>query len=248
MRTDEVEAALAVAEDALARGQSLRGTGFWKAVGACRQDLALAERFGDRIGAIDRTAFERGVKIRVPLSVGVVVMLLGTLFGIVAVVVSVRAGSVPEFGLLSQKGIDLYALPRFVPVTFLVGFGALILCTHTLTHWLVGESFGIRFTHVFLGGPPPPRPGMKTDYATYLRASPRARAVMHASGAIVTKLVPFVLLRSSLQLYDKWPWLTWILLTVGVVQIATDILFSTKTSDWKKAIREWRAARFASTG
>ena len=32
----------------------------------------------------------------------------------------------------------------------------------------VGRLVGIRFTDYFIGGPPPPRPGLKTDYATYL--------------------------------------------------------------------------------
>jgi hypothetical protein len=101
----------------------------------------------------------------------------------------------------------------------------------------------MRFTHVFLGGPPPPRPGVKTDYASYLRVSPPKRALMHASGAVVSKIVPFALLSASLQLYDDWPWLTWVLLTVGVAQIVTDAFFSTKTSDWMKVRRELRAAR-----
>ena len=42
---------------------------------------------------------------------------------------------------------------------------------------------GIRWTDYFLGGPPPPRPGLKSDYGTYLRADPDSRAWMHASGA-----------------------------------------------------------------
>jgi hypothetical protein len=115
--------------------------------------------------------------------------------------------------------------------------------SHSLAHFVVGRLAGMRFTHVFLGGPPPPRPGVKTDYATYLGTPPRARAVMHASGAVVTKIVPFALLPASLRLYGDWPWLTWILLAVGVVSIVTDITLSTKTSDWMKVRRELRAGR-----
>jgi hypothetical protein len=84
---------------------------------------------------------------------------------------------------------------------------------------------------------------LKTDYATYLRASARARAAMHASGAVVTKLVPFALLPLSVQLYDGWPWLTWLMLLIGMVQIVTDVVLSTKVSDWKKVLRELRIAR-----
>lgn len=241
MRTDEVDAALAAAENALREGRSLGGTGFWTAVNATRQDLALAERFGDRIAAIDRAAFERGVKVRVPLAVGVVVLLFGTAVGIAAVIAALRAADVPAVEYLSRGGIDLYGVPGFVPVAFLVGFGAILVSTHTLAHWLVGESFGIRFTHLFLPRGKPP--GVKIDYASYLRAPPRARAVMHASGAVVSKLVPFTLLRASLQLYYGWPWLTWLMLAIGVFIITTDVVYSTKSSDWKKASREWRAAK-----
>jgi hypothetical protein len=35
-------------------------------------------------------------------------------------------------------------------------------------------------------------------------------------------------------------------LALGIVQIVTDVLFSTKSSDWKKFNRERRAARPAS--
>ena len=52
----------------------------------------------------------------------------------------------------------------------------------------------MRFTDYFMGGPPPPRPGLKMDLGTYLRADPRARAWMHASGAIATKIAPFAVL------------------------------------------------------
>jgi hypothetical protein len=47
----------------------------------------------------------------------------------------------------------------------------------------------------------------------------------------------------SLSLYRGWPWLTWILLVVGAVGIVTDVTLSTKLSDWKKVLRELRAAR-----
>jgi hypothetical protein len=66
---------------------------------------------------------------------------------------------------------------------------------------------------------------------------------MHASGAVVTKVVPFALLPLSIWLYEDWPWLTWLLIVVGMVQIVTDVLLSTKVSDWKKVRRELRAAR-----
>jgi hypothetical protein len=245
-----IDAALARAEEVVTNGRSLRGTRFWRAVERVKRDPALVERYADRIATIDRRAFENGVKLRLPAWVGLVGLTAMSLFGALAVAVARRActfcGITSSSALLtgrSNSGVDVYRWRGFVPIAFLVGFGALLIGTHCLAHWIVGRAVGIRFTHVFLGGPPPPRPGLKTDYATYLRASPRARALMHASGAVLTKLVPFALLPVSLALYDGWPWLTWILLFIGVVQIVTDVFLSTKVSDWKKVKRELRAAR-----
>lgn len=208
----DIDEALSRAEAALNAGGSLKGTGFWPAVDACRRERSLADTYADRIAVIDRRAFERGVRLRVPAVVGVVALTLASIVGIVLL---------------------RYAAGRDNIVTFVIGFGALLIGTHSLTHWFIGRLFGIRFTHVFLGGPPPPRPGVKTDYATYLRATPDQRAAMHASGAIVTKLIPFVLLPFA------WaPWLRWALIAVGIVQIITDVTLSTKSSDWKKVKRE----------
>ena len=243
MTNEQIEAALARAEEALAHGRSLKGAGFWPAVEAVKRDPAKIEAYADGIAAIDRRAFEQGVKLRISAPVGVGGLTLLTAVGILAVVVARRAvGSLPS-AILTSSGVDAYHWPGFVPIVFLVGLGSLIVGTHSLTHWIVGRLVGIRFTHVFLGGPPPPRPGLKTDYASYLRATPRERAAMHASGAIVTKIVPFALLPLSLSFSTDWPWLTWILIVIGVVQIATDVLLSTKVSDWKKVLRELRTAR-----
>jgi len=211
-REIEVEQALIAAEAALDAGRGLQGTGFWTAVDAMRRDRSLAERYADRAAAIDRRAFKRGVRMRLPRLVGTTALYLATASGIALLSVAVRRHNI---------------------IAFVIGFGALLIGSHSLTHFEVGRFVGIRFTHVFLGGPPPPRPGMKIDYASYLRASRAARVAMHASGAIVTKLIPFVLL--------PFAWTAWLriaLVVLGVVQIFTDIFLSTKVSDWKKVRRE----------
>ncbi len=221
MQPDDVDVALERAERALDEGRGLKGTGFWKAVDAARRDRSLAERYADRMARIDRAAFERGVRLRVPAAVGVLGLAAVSALGVFGVVVSGHAIH-PD---------------RFRIVAFLVGTGALIVGTHSLAHWIVGRALGIRFTHVFMGGPPPPRPGMKTDYASYLLVSSGARAAMHASGAVVTKVVPFALIPF---VPDVGGWLRWLLVIVGLVQIVTDVFLSTKVSDWKKVKRELR--------
>ena len=81
---------------------------------------------------------------------------------------------------------------------FLLGFGIILVTTHGLTHLAVGTLMGMRFTHWFVGKLTQPQPGVKLDYATYLRAPATSRAWMHASGAIVTKLMPFVFLGAAI--------------------------------------------------
>jgi hypothetical protein len=127
-------------------------------------------------------------------------------------------------------------------IAFLLGAAALVGATHGLAHVVVGTAGGMRFTHWYSRIPRQPQPGFKLDYASYLRARPGARAWMHASGAIVTKLVPFVLVPLALAARLPW-WGVAILVAVGVVQLATDVLFSVRFGDWKKFRRERRLAR-----
>jgi hypothetical protein len=204
-------------------GQPLDGTGFWKAVDRARRSRRLAEEFADRIAAVDRRSFESQVNLRVPVWIGNVALAAGTGAGVFAVALA------PRFSGFARS------------LVFLGGFGALAVTTHSLTHWVVGRAMGMRFTHYFLGGPPPPRPGLKIDYSTYLRVPPKRRAVMHASGAVVTKLVPFALIPVAAA-QGQPRWLIVLLVIAGAGQIVTDVAFSTRTSDWKKVRRELRAA------
>ena len=220
-----MERVLDRAEDAVSAGGSLEGTGFWKAVGAARKDRVLADRYADRIASIDRKAFENGVRLRVSAGVGTAVLTAASGAGVAALVL---AGGVDS--RLVRTGLFLGAL------------GALEVGTHSLAHWAVGRAMGMRFIYYFLGGPPPPRPGAKLDYATYLRVPPTQRALMHASGALVTKIVPFALIPVARSL-DLPGWVVYLLLVLGAGQIVTDVLVSTKSSDWKKVKRELKAAR-----
>lgn len=206
--------------------------GFWKAVAAVKRDSALVERYADRIAQVDRAAFERNVPIRLPVAVGLVVDLLGVVIGLALIGLT----------LARLSGPSPWTVSPWRELVFLAGFAALLIVTHTLGHWVVGTLVGVRFTHAFMVLPKRPQPGLKIDYGSYLRTPARARAWMHASGAIVTKLLPFSLvpfaLRGGLQ-----PWAVGLLLVIGVAQIVTDAVWSVRASDWKKFRREMRAAR-----
>lgn len=203
----------------------LGALGFWRLLDKIKVDPALSAHWADVVGPIDRRAFEARVRLRVPVWVGNVALALGTLAGAFAV----------GLALSTTDGV-------VAGLALVFAGGAWSVTGHDLAHWLTGRIAGIRFTSYFLAGPFPPRPGLKTDYATYLRTGPLARAWMHASGAIVTKLAPFLAL-AFWPAADAPPWSAWALLALGVVQIVTDVAFSVRRSDWKKVRRELRVAR-----
>jgi hypothetical protein len=211
----------------------LKRIGFWRAVGAVKRDRTLVDRYADRIGTIDREAFERSVRLRFPAALGVVFDVVGTVVGVGLIgltVVPPPPGAPPPFWVFSP----------WHELVFLAGMGAILVASHTLTHWIFGTLAGIRFTHWFAPAALK-APGFKTDYASYLRTRAVARAWMHASGAIVTKLVPFAAYPFALQAGLE-PWAIWLILAIGVIQVVTDALWSVRASDWKKFKREMRAA------
>ena len=220
MEPTSIEEALAAAETALARGEGLSGTGFWKAVARVKADPDLVDHYADRIAAVDRAAFERWALLKVPIGIGTTLAIVATAVGL---------------GLI---GWSYYTESELVTVLlFYAGFAALLVTTHGLGHLLVGRMVGIRFTHWFIGTIARPQPGVKVDYASYLRTPPMSRAWMHASGAIATKAMPFLLL-GAVFAAGLPAWAIWLLVAVGVVMIVTDIAWSTKSSDWMKFRRE----------
>ena len=143
---------------------------------------------------------------------------------------------------LAVIAIGYYVEEPWNGLLLLAGTGVLLLTTHGLGHLVVGRLVGIRFTHWFIAGLNRPQPGVKTDYASYLRVDPTRRAWMHASGALVTKAVPFLMFGAAWRMpAPAWSW--FVLAAVGVVQIVTDVTISVKQSDWKKFRREMTIAR-----
>ncbi|HEX9717591.1 MAG TPA: hypothetical protein VGA93_06570 [Actinomycetota bacterium] len=223
--------AFARIEAAIDGGETdLSALGFWRLLGKVKADPMLCAHWADQAGRIDRKAFEARVRPRFPVWFGNLVLAAGTLIGAGAAVVALRAED-----------------PALAGIALVVAAGAWSVCLHDLAHWAAGRLAGIRFVAYFFGGPFPPRPGLKTDYATYLRASAGVRAWMHASGALATKVAPFVAL-AFWWATEAPAWAAWVVAALGVLQIVTDVVFSTKSSDWKKVKRERRIARVQGAG
>jgi hypothetical protein len=212
----------------------LRQLGFWRLVALIKRDDELIERYAEQVGRIDQKAFRARVGFRAPVWVGVVLQLLG-----IGVAVGLVWLAVWNAGAGADRALDVNVASGLgLP---LAAF-ALAAGIHTFAHYVVGRSVGIRFTDFFFAIPPPPLPGLKTDYRTYLLTGPVARAWMHASGAVATKLAPFVVLAFAPAAAAP-AWSVAVLVVLGVFQVATDVLFSTKSSDWKKVRRELAVAR-----
>ncbi len=221
----EIDAAIEAAEAAVTgpKPYSLLGTGYWRAVAAVKRDRSLVEPYADRIGAVDQAVFRSRVPITLPLWPGALLALAGS--GLALVLIGLA-----------------YSLDApWSGVSFLAGTVGLLIGTHGLGHLAVGALFGIRFT-VWFAGFRRPQPGVKTDYASYLRAPARHRAWMHAAGAIVTKAIPFLLVPAAFISGIPW-WAVVALIGLGIAQLVTDAVWSTRASDWSKYRREMRIAK-----
>jgi hypothetical protein len=190
-----------------------------------KADPVLATHWAEQAGRIDRKAFEARALVRVPVWFGNGVLLIGTLAGAVAVAIALTTHS---------EGLAGWAL-LFAALDWSATF-------HAPAHWLVGRMIGIGFIAFHLPKLVPPFPGLKIDYATYLRVAPEARAWMHASGAIASKIAPFLAL-AFLPASDAPGWAAWTIAGYGVLIIGTDVFISTRRSDWKRFRREMRVAR-----
>lgn len=220
MNRAEIEAALDAAETSPA---TLAGTGYWRAVAAVKRDRSLVSDYADRIGAIDQRWFRSAAPIALPLWLGTVLALLGSVVGLVLI------------------GVAYGATEPWNGIWFLLGTAGLLGATHGLGHLAVGSVVGMRFVAWFAFFRRP-QPGVKTDYASYLRTPARHRAWMHAAGAVVTKSIPFLLLPSALIAGVPW-WAVAALVALGIGQLFTDALWSTKVSDWSKYRREMAIAK-----
>ncbi len=243
-KVEEYQDAFARMEREIDQGRADLGRlGFWALVRKIKVDPRLSEHWADQIGRIDRKAFEHRVRPRFPVWLGNLVLLVGT---------AVLVGLVPVALALGRRGGSSFELdsPKFWSGALLViAAGGLSVTLHDPAHWLVGRLARIRFVAYFLDGPFRIQPGLKSDYASYLRASPGRRAAMHAAGAIASKVAPFAVFTAAYlahraEGYRLLPaWSLWTILGIGVVQILTDVIWSTKRSDWKKVGRELRVGR-----
>lgn len=116
---------------------------------------------------------------------------------------------------------------------------ALVLMTslHPLSHFLTGSLLGIKFTHYYLDGPARFEPTLRINYSSYLKASPRRRALMHASGVVGTVAAPLIV---ALMALNKGAGdAAFNLFILFLLLVVFELLTSTKTGDLMRAKREY---------
>ncbi len=169
------------------------------------------------------------------------------LLGLIAGINQKRFRKEVSFTLSIQVGnsLELALTIAAIVLAFLVNFdwmlyiSALVLLTtlHPLSHYLTGTLLGIKFMRYYLDGPAKFEPTLKIDYFSYLKASAKARALMHASGVIGTLIGPLV--AAAIALGKGASGVAFNLFILFLLLIVFELLTSTKTGDLMRAKREY---------
>lgn len=122
-------------------------------------------------------------------------------------------------------------------IVYLIGVALILVVTHPLAHILAGRFYGIKTIKAYLGGITKLQPTVVADYLTYLSSTSLQRRNYHIAGAIVTVLTSFIILLVTLFFISNF--IIRILSSIIFIAILlTDIIYSPKYSDWKRARRE----------
>ncbi len=142
--------------------------------------------------------------------------------------------------------------PAVAATAMILAWVLLYLCSHAITHWLVGRLVGIRFLFYTVGGTGNPEAwpwgirwvfehlpffGVQTDKASMQNVSPGAKAMMWSAGVTASAFVP------TLAAFYAWhcgvPWSGWFLL------FAAGWAFGTLASNWTSRTGDYSKARRA---
>ncbi|MFQ5815378.1 MAG: hypothetical protein ACE5G7_02660 [Candidatus Hydrothermarchaeaceae archaeon] len=236
MEEKEAEELLQKVEEEVSKGNyDLKGLGFWKLVAQAKKNPKLVEKFGSRISEVDQKAFKNWAWLTVSITTGHVIELAGTVIALALLYTGLTTTT-------TLGGISLVLSALILSATL-----------HPFAHYLVGNRVGIDFTFYFPDGPALIEPTLKTDYATYLKASPKDRAMMHLAGPVMTSLGPLIVLILGMASGA----LTWAVVLVGVVLLfnasseiaplillklnVPKILFADfRKTDTYRTLREWK--------
>lgn len=166
-------------------------------------------------------------RIKIPLVLGNGIEVMGILVAISLVVVAPDINSV---------------LLKFL--AYLVSWTCLVFFPHCLAHFVTGRLVGVRFTHYLVSRSPVaklklpiisevmskiPILGLKIDRRSLKSVSRSARAVMFASGAAASMILPFFVVVASLGRLPSTS--SGVLLLLSIANLVLDLYYSPKAGD-----------------
>ena len=130
--------------------------------------------------------------------------------------------------------------------------------SHDLAHHLVGKIFGIRFSYYYIGRSSItklripvisevlakiPVLGIKIDSTSLAEVAPSRRGLMHASGAVSSMILPWIVVSTVYRLEPFWVGALFTLLTIG--NMIFTFYFSSRVGDLYRArrVRTFESAR-----
>ncbi len=194
-------------------GKDYNGKEFWSIVDQVKRDRIKDDELLGLIAGISQKRFREKVSFTLSVPLGNLIELALTIAAIV--------------------------LAFLVNSDWMLYISALVLLTtlHPLSHYLTGTLLGIKFMRYYLNGPAKFEPTLKIDYFSYLKASAKARALMHASGVIGTIIGPLV--AAAIALSKGASVAASYLFLLFLALIVFELLTSTKTGDLMRAKREY---------
>ena len=127
---------------------------------------------------------------------------------------------------------------------YLLSLGCLIFFPHCLAHFIVGTIVGIKFDYYSIressisrlnlpiSGPRIPVLSLKVNRESLKHTNPFGRAAMFASGAIVSVLLPFIVVASALPNIPQLPGM--LLLILAIANAAFDLYYSPRAGDFSR--------------
>lgn len=122
-------------------------------------------------------------------------------------------------------------------ISFLIGAALILVVTHPLAHIFIGRLYGIKIIKAYLGGVAKFEPTVIADFLTYFSAGPKQRRNYHAAGSITTVLTSLIIFLIVLFLSYSF-YIKILALIIFIAILLTDVFFSPKYSDWKRARKE----------
>jgi hypothetical protein len=165
--------------------------------------------------------------MKIPLAIGNLAEIIGTIFALYLIY---AAADISQITL------------RFL--FYLISWGSLVFFPHCLVHFIVGRLVGIRFTNYSFGrsaigrlriplvsvlASKAPVLTLKVHHESLKSASRGARAVMFASGAVTSMVLPFFAAVASLGHLPLS--LTVLLMVFTAANLAFDIYYSPRAGD-----------------